>query len=79
MNSMATKTVRDLAVEIPGATRVFENLRIDYCCGGKRSLADACAAAWYFAGGRGEIAGDGQWFTRANRRAEIFSRRRWLN
>ena len=44
MNSLATKTVRDLAVEIPGATRVFENLGIDYCCGGKRSLADACAA-----------------------------------
>jgi len=44
MNSIATKTVRDLAVEIPGATRVFENLGIDYCCGGKRSLADACAA-----------------------------------
>lgn len=45
MNSIATKTVRDLAVEIPGATRVFENLGIDYCCGGKRSLADACAIA----------------------------------
>jgi regulator of cell morphogenesis and NO signaling len=44
MNSIATKTVRDLAVEIPGATRVFENLGIDYCCGGTRSLADACAA-----------------------------------
>ena len=44
MNTIATKTVRDLAVEIPGATRVFENLGIDYCCGGKRSLADACAA-----------------------------------
>ena len=45
MNSIATKTVRDLAIEIAGATRVFENLGIDYCCGGKRSLADACAAA----------------------------------
>lgn len=44
MNSIATKTVRDLAIEIPGATRVFENLGIDYCCGGKRSLADACTA-----------------------------------
>jgi len=44
MNSIATKTVRDLAVEVPGATRVFENLGIDYCCGGQRSLADACAA-----------------------------------
>jgi regulator of cell morphogenesis and NO signaling len=44
MNSIATKTVRDLAVEVPGATRVFENLGIDYCCGGQRLLADACAA-----------------------------------
>jgi regulator of cell morphogenesis and NO signaling len=44
MNSIATKTVRDLAVEIPGATRVFENMGIDYCCGGKRSISDACAA-----------------------------------
>ena len=45
MNAMETKTVRDLAVEIPGATRVFEKLGIDYCCGGMRSLTDACAAA----------------------------------
>jgi regulator of cell morphogenesis and NO signaling len=45
MNSLATKTVRDLAVEIPGATRVFENLGIDYCCGGNRLLDDACATA----------------------------------
>src|SRR5262250_3865546 len=45
MNSFETKTVRDLAVEIPGATRVFEKAGIDYCCGGQRSLADACASA----------------------------------
>ena len=45
MNSLETKTVRELAVEIPGATRVFEKLGIDYCCGGKRSLAEACAQA----------------------------------
>ena len=45
MNSLATKTVRDLAVEIPGATRVFENLGIDYCCGGDRTLDDACNIA----------------------------------
>ncbi len=45
MNSIATKTVRDLAVEIPGATRVFENLGIDYCCGGDLTLDDACNAA----------------------------------
>lgn len=39
------KTVRDLAVELPYATRVFENLGIDYCCGGKRPLQEACAAS----------------------------------
>src|SRR5207253_1322725 len=39
-----TRTVRELALEIPGATRIFERLRIDYCCGGAKSLADACAA-----------------------------------
>lgn len=45
MNSVTTKTVRDLAVEIPGATRVFEKLGIDYCCGGNRLLGEACEAA----------------------------------
>lgn len=37
-----TNTVRDLAVGIPGATRIFEQMGIDYCCGGGRTLADAC-------------------------------------
>ena len=41
----ATKTVRELAVEIPNATRVFEKLGIDYCCGGHKSLEEACASA----------------------------------
>jgi len=45
MNSFANKTVRDLALEIPGATRVFEKIGIDYCCGGQRSLADVCEKA----------------------------------
>ena len=45
MNLATTKTVRELALEIPGATRVFEKMGIDYCCGGNRSLADACAIA----------------------------------
>ncbi|HKE59305.1 MAG TPA: iron-sulfur cluster repair di-iron protein [Pyrinomonadaceae bacterium] len=45
MNSIETRTVRDLALEIPGATRVFEKAGIDYCCGGQRSLADACTSA----------------------------------
>jgi len=45
VNLETQKTVRELALEIPGATRVFEKMGIDYCCGGKRSLADACAIA----------------------------------
>lgn len=38
------KTVRELVVDMPAATRIFEKLGIDYCCGGGRSLKDACAA-----------------------------------
>jgi regulator of cell morphogenesis and NO signaling len=45
MTITATKTVRELAAELPGATRVFEKLGIDYCCGGGKSLHDACADA----------------------------------
>jgi regulator of cell morphogenesis and NO signaling len=39
------KTVGDLAAENPGATRVFEKLGIDYCCGGGKTLDEACRAA----------------------------------
>jgi regulator of cell morphogenesis and NO signaling len=45
MSLTTAKTVRDLALEFPNATRVFEKLGIDYCCGGNRSLEEACAAA----------------------------------
>ena len=38
-------TVRDLAVELPGATRIFEKMKIDYCCGGSKTLEEACLAA----------------------------------
>ena len=41
----ATKTVREFAVEVPQATRLFEKLGIDYCCGGGKSLTDACVQA----------------------------------
>ena len=39
------KTVREIAVEMPHATRIFEKFGIDYCCGGARTLEQACAAA----------------------------------
>ena len=45
MNLDATRTVREFATEIPNATRTFEKLGIDYCCGGGKSLRDACAQA----------------------------------
>jgi regulator of cell morphogenesis and NO signaling len=45
MNLSATRTVRELAIEIPNATRTFEKLGIDYCCGGGKSLSDACMHA----------------------------------
>lgn len=35
-------TVGDLASAIPHAARVFETHRIDYCCGGRRTLEAAC-------------------------------------
>ena len=38
-------TVREVALQLPQSTRVFETLKIDYCCGGNRPLAQACASA----------------------------------
>ncbi|HEY3103978.1 MAG TPA: iron-sulfur cluster repair di-iron protein [Pyrinomonadaceae bacterium] len=45
MNINATTKVRDLALALPQSTRVFEKLKIDYCCGGSQPLAQACATA----------------------------------
>ena len=45
MSTTAEKTVRELALENPAATRVFEKLGIDYCCGGNKSLEEACRTA----------------------------------
>jgi regulator of cell morphogenesis and NO signaling len=45
MNIKTSRTVREVAVELPGATRIFEKLGIDYCCGGSKPLAEACLAA----------------------------------
>jgi regulator of cell morphogenesis and NO signaling len=38
-----TQTLAELALSHPAASRVFRQHRLDFCCGGKRSLADACA------------------------------------
>jgi regulator of cell morphogenesis and NO signaling len=45
MSVMTAKTVRELAVENPAATRVFEKVGIDYCCGGNQPLEQACKKA----------------------------------
>jgi len=45
MQTTIEKTVREIALENPSSIRVFESLGIDYCCGGKRPLSDACSHA----------------------------------
>jgi regulator of cell morphogenesis and NO signaling len=45
MQLLDTRTVRDLAIANPSAVRVFEKFGIDYCCGGEKSLSQACSAA----------------------------------
>jgi len=40
----ATQTVREIALQQPTSIRVFEQYGIDYCCGGRKPLGEACAA-----------------------------------
>ncbi len=44
MSVSTARTVRELSLENPEARRVFEKVGIDYCCGGGKSLEEACAA-----------------------------------
>jgi regulator of cell morphogenesis and NO signaling len=39
------KTIREIALESPLTTRVFEEFKIDYCCGGRVDFAVACENA----------------------------------
>lgn len=45
MNVTGDKKLGEIAAENPSATRVFEEVGLDYCCGGHKSLHDACAHA----------------------------------
>jgi len=37
--------IGDIVLAFPATMRAFEALNVDYCCGGQRSLADACVHA----------------------------------
>jgi len=41
----AAMSLGEIATLVPEATRIFEDFGIDYCCGGKKSLEDACAGS----------------------------------
>lgn len=45
MQSFSTKTIREIALEMPETVRVFEQHKIDYCCGGRRPFVEACESA----------------------------------
>ncbi|HVZ09693.1 iron-sulfur cluster repair di-iron protein [Rhodopila sp.] len=40
----ASRPVGDIAATLPGATAVFRRTKLDFCCGGRASLAAAAAA-----------------------------------
>jgi regulator of cell morphogenesis and NO signaling len=42
MTIAATKTVGEIVADSPSCAREFEAMGIDYCCGGKRTLSEAC-------------------------------------
>jgi regulator of cell morphogenesis and NO signaling len=45
MNDTLTLSLSDIAVQWPGATRILGRLGLDFCCGGRRTLAAACDEA----------------------------------
>jgi len=44
MGISQASTVAEVATALPATIKVFQQHGIDFCCGGKRPLADACAA-----------------------------------
>jgi regulator of cell morphogenesis and NO signaling len=49
MNQLG-QTVSAIVLTQSGAAQIFERFHIDYCCGGQKTLAEACAAAGVEAG-----------------------------
>lgn len=45
MRLEASKAVGEIAVELPQSISFFEEKSIDYCCGGRKSLQEACSRA----------------------------------
>ena len=45
MQDLSLKTIKEIAVENPATARVFEEFKIDYCCGGGKKFDDACISA----------------------------------
>ena len=45
MNFSTETRVNEIALSNPGARRVLEDAGVDYCCGGGKSLRDACSRA----------------------------------
>ena len=45
MNFSSETRVNEIALSNPGARRVLEDAGVDYCCGGGKSLQDACLPA----------------------------------
>lgn len=43
MDALLDRTIGSIACDIPGATRLFDAYKLDFCCGGHRSLRDALA------------------------------------
>ena len=66
MNEALTLTLGDIAIQWPGATRIFGRLGLDFCCGGRRTLDAACREVGLdarivlddLAAGRGSPTGD---------------------
>ena len=47
MRLTETTTEAEMAASSLAAVRVFKKLGIDYCCGGKRPLAEVCQEKGY--------------------------------
>ena len=43
-DTLANRTVADIAATLPGATAVFRRHKLDFCCGGQSPLGEAVTA-----------------------------------